>query len=157
MKSAALTRHGARVEAPEINSGDELWIWCHESPKWGNGLGLTARAFANEVIQEGGKKYVSIERIRVLPQEFGEKVYQASSISSGVIDYLIDRAHHNAYLLKDSDHEELLAVVAERERPLREHCVQEEDAFWRCALEQMASGLNHVAEKPVRESSVRPE
>lgn len=152
-----LAQRGPRIQAPNVGLGDELWIWCHESKEWGDGLGLTARAVVSEVTEINGKPVVGLERVSILPLKIGKQAYLASGVSSRVIDYLIIRAHHKAYLLEDSDHDELLAVVAERRRPLNEHRVREENSFWRSALEERAKGLEPVAQRSRSEVNVRPE
>lgn len=152
-----LAQRGSRIQAPDVGIGDELWIWCHESKEWGDGLGLTARAVANDVKEIDGKPVVGLREVRILPLKVGKQAYLASDVSSRAIDYLIVRAHHKAYLLEETDHDELLAVVAERERPLREHQASEEDSFWHCALDERVNGTELVADRSRREVNARPD
>lgn len=150
-----LAQRGSRIGAPDVGIGDELWIWCHESKEWGDGLGLTARAVAYDVKEIEGKPFVGIREVRILPLKISKQAYLASNVSSRAIDYLIVRAHHKVYLLEETDHGELLAVVAERERLLREYQAIEEDSFWRFALDERAKGTEPIANRSRTEINAR--
>ncbi len=152
-----LAGRGARIDAPDISPGDELWIWCHENREFGNGLGLTARAVAGQTIETEGRPHVCLVDVQIFDRKVGKAVYQASMVPSRVIDYLMVRTHHKAYLLEERDHEELLAVVAERDRPFLEYQVREQEGFWDNAIAAREQGNEPVAERRRRMTFDRPE
>jgi hypothetical protein len=62
---------GSRPNAPEIQQGDELWIWTHEDDEFGRGWGLTAKATAGPQRKQDDFIAITLRDVERLPRPFG--------------------------------------------------------------------------------------
>ena len=109
---------GKRERAPEIQPGDELWIWTHESKKYGGGRGLSAKATAAEFFDTDKGRTVKLKNVEIIQIE-GDLKYgplpknDAGKLESGsrLIDYTYTQTGSAAYLIEDKDYKDFLSVV----------------------------------------------
>lgn len=116
---------GKRQDAPAIETGDILWIWTHESPEYGNGRGLTAKAFAADVRPIGDQLAVSLENVELIKSHIAYAVFprdDENRVVSGsrLIDFTHTRTEYAAYLIDDDDYAEFIALVEKKSRELPE-------------------------------------
>lgn len=58
--------------APDVVSGDIIFVWVHESKEYGNGQGLTARCIAGEVMPDVDKdKHITLSEVKLFKPPMG--------------------------------------------------------------------------------------
>lgn len=139
-----------------IESGDKLWVWTHETKRYGDGVGLAAWAIAGNQIQVDGEAHVALKEVSILPRKIGKKMYQSLTTAVDVIDYSIGYSHDRGYLMPILDEEKISELVAERDRPILAAQRTIEDDRWRAALEKRHEGDNPEVDRIVRQCHARP-
>lgn len=111
---------GSRPDAPEIQHGDELWIWTHEDDQFGRGWGLTAKATAGSQRLKGEFTAVTIEKVERLERPFGFRDLEEGPTGSRLLDHASAHRHHQIYLIDDDDYAEFIALVERKSSELPE-------------------------------------
>ncbi len=111
-------RFGRREEAPAIAESDELWVWTHEHEDHGRGCGLTAKATASGITEEGVFKGVILQNVSLLARPFGLRVLGDDPTGSRLLDEVRRSRHHDAYLIEDEDYPDFIKIVETRNAPL---------------------------------------
>jgi hypothetical protein len=163
-KGTVLPRRGGGKSPVDIEQGDTLWIWTHETKLHGGGVGLAARAIAAG--DANGKDYVELADVYVLPRQIGKETYQRLSTRVEALDYTLGDAtgeksrngfnHHGAYLLTAEDHENLVALVREREEIFFEQSRSFDEEQWRAALAKRDTSVTANVDRARRQSFARP-
>lgn len=102
----------------ELETGDELWIWTHESS---GGRGLTAKAVAGDVSDRGESKAVVLHNVEIAPRPFDYRVFPEAPVNgrltgSRFLDYASTQRTSAIYVIEDDDYPDFIAVVQERGR-----------------------------------------
>ncbi|MGC9445658.1 HNH endonuclease [Cereibacter johrii] len=152
---------GKMQPAGEITPGDELWIWTHETPKHGGGVGLCAVALAGALFERDSKPHVALDRVKILTRKIGRSTFSVLGLPSRVISHTLGSSHNRVYLLEGNDREEFLALLAARDREALSARKASDDEGgeidWREALRAREDGRFLDAERAHREAAARPE
>ncbi|MEW2912291.1 HNH endonuclease signature motif containing protein [Leisingera sp. JC11] len=138
---------GLSQEAPQIQSGDELWIWTHEDDQFGRGWGLTARAIAGEQKDTGEHLAVPLTNVELLPRKFGFRDLGEGETGSRLLDYARSRRHYQVYLIEDADYDDFIRVVEERSARIPEEEQQKYTNGRNAAIRRHAEDLLAVSEE----------
>lgn len=115
IEGPALARAGKRQDAPNIQEGDELWIWTHEDDKFGRGWGLTAKATAGAQTEKQDGLAITLHDVKRLPRPFGlRNLLPRSAVGdtgSRLLNHINDDRWFNAFLIEDEDYPDFIAVV----------------------------------------------
>lgn len=165
-KGVVLPKRGGGKSATDIEEGDTLWIWTHETKPHGDGVGLAARATAARRLDVNGKPSVELDDVFVLPRQIGKRTYQRLSTRVDALDYTLGDGtgektqngfnHHGAYLLTAEDHDNLVALVRERDELVFEQSRSFDEEQWRAALAKRDTGETANADRARRQSFARP-
>jgi hypothetical protein len=114
-----LARRGKRVTAPQIQIGDELWIWTHESKQHGNGRGLCAKATAGGVFSKGPGPIVLLKNVEIIPRPFGYSIFPKNPVNghdtgSRLLDYTSTQRGYAVYYIEDEDYSDFVSLVEQR-------------------------------------------
>ncbi len=152
---------GEMKPAGEITPGDELWIWTHESPEHGGGVGLCALARAGVPFERNSKPHVALDQVTILTRKVGRSTFRGLGLPSRVIGHTLGSSHNRVYLLEGDDREEILALLAARDRDALSARGASDDEGgginWREALRAREDGRSMDAERDRREAAARPE
>lgn len=164
-KGVVLPERGGGKSTTDIEEGDTLWIWTHETKPHGGGVGLAARAIAARRFDLNGNSSVELDDVYVLPRQIGKGTYHRLSTRVDALDYTLGDStgeksqngfnHHGAYLLTAEDHENLLALVREREEIFFEQSRSFDEDQWRAALAKRDTGETATADRVRRQSFAR--
>jgi hypothetical protein len=99
--------------APQVQIGDELWIWTHEEK---GGQGLVARAVAADVEQSDRVLRITLSDVALIASPFGFDVFKKRPDNGHVtetrlLDYKSISRGTGAYLIDDDDLERFLGIV----------------------------------------------
>ncbi|MFZ1725543.1 MAG: HNH endonuclease signature motif containing protein [Albidovulum sp.] len=144
-------RKDRRNPAPDIQPGDELWIWTHESS---GGHGLSAEAVVHQVLQRGALTSVLLKGVELVSRPFGYKAFPRHSVNghvtgSRLLNYTSTMRPSAVYLIEEGDYSEFLSVVEQRGGVDREQRADSEDnaAYWEMEVlqhkEDLIAGLQN--------------
>ena len=144
----------------EITPGDELWIWTHETRKYGGGVGLCAVAEADVLFERDGKPHVALGQVKILNRKIGRSTFRGLGLPSRVIGHTVGSSHNRVYLLEGGDREEILALLASRDRDALSARGASDDERggidWREALRTRDDGRSTDVERARRTAAARP-
>ncbi len=120
----ALARKGPHQAAPDIQEGDQVWIWTYEDKEYGDGLGLTATATAGGQREAGEFFALRIHNVELLPQPVGFRKNAPNKCvfknDTRLLSYLRANRHHGAYLIEEDDFEDFQRAIEDATRGLPE-------------------------------------
>ena len=129
-RGPVLARKEDNKTKQKISSGDELWIWTHETS---GGHGLIAKATA--VCDPSATRTVVLQDVEIVPKPFDYRVFperpkplNGRVTGSRFLDYTSMQRPSAVYLLEGEDHEDFLAVV--RERGWAGEVLSQPDGYW---------------------------
>lgn len=158
-----LAREGKRVSAPDIQPGDELWVWTHESKAHGGGRGLTAKAIAAALRDTGDGKAVTLKDVEIIPRHLGYKtlpVNDANRIVSGsrLVDYTYTQTGYAVYLIEDVDLPDFMSLVEQRGWSLPKEQEPPGSFTWRSHIDSNKEHiLSDLTERRLNWQKVRPD
>lgn len=113
-----LARSGTRQSAPQIQRGDELWIWTHEDEGFGRGWGLTAKASVGQISFTDHQPLILLENVERLERPFGYRDLLPADSNAKTGSRLLDHANTHrtadAYLIEDEDYADFIKIVKEQ-------------------------------------------
>ncbi|EPX81146.1 HNH endonuclease [Litoreibacter arenae] len=121
---------GSRPNAPEIQQGDELWIWTHEDDEFGRGWGLTAKATAGPQRKQDNFIAITLRDVERLPRPFGLRDLGDGETGSRLLNHTRAHRHHQAYLIEDDDYADFRKVVDAKSHELPEDIRQSYAQGW---------------------------
>ncbi len=121
---------GSRPSAPEIQEGDELWIWTHEDDEFGRGWGLTAKATAGPQRRQDDFIWITLWDVERLPRPFGLRDLGDGETGSRLLNHARAHRHHQAYLIEDDDYADFRKVVDAKSQELPEEVRQSYAQGW---------------------------
>lgn len=121
---------GSRPSAPDIQQGDELWIWTHEDDQFGRGWGLTAKATAGSQRKRAGFIAITLQNVERLPRPFGLRDLGDGETGSRLLNHARAHRHHQAYLIEDDDYADFRMVVDAKSYELPEEVRQSYAEGW---------------------------
>lgn len=157
-----LAREGKRVPASEIQPGDELWIWTHESKAHGGGRGLTGKATAAAVSNASESKTVTLGDVEIIPRHLGYKTLPMNSenrIESGsrLVDYTHTQTGYAVYLIEDVDYPDFMSLVEQRGWSLQKEHDTTGAFAWRTHIDKNKDGiLSDLTERCLNWQKARP-
>lgn len=107
---------GRRPDGPEIEEGDRIWIWCHETE---GGAGLTARARVGQTMSTDGDKSIRPVDIEILERKIGYKDLAGMTKTPRVFEYTHGYNLAAVYFLTEEDEQEIQDAISEREAVFR--------------------------------------
>lgn len=148
---------GSRPRSPEIQEGDELWIWTHEDDQFGRGWGLTAKAVAGTQKKQDDYIAITLFDVEKLPRPFGLRDLGDGITGSRIIEHARAHRHHQAYLMEHDDYEDFRRVVDERSKALSADVQERYVAGWeREVLNHKNDLLSGLQERKVTAQKARP-
>lgn len=99
--------------APQVQVGDELWIWTHEEK---GGQGLVAQAVAGNVDQSNGIMRITLSNVALVSSPFGfdkftKRPDNGHVTGTRLLDYKSISRGTNAYLIEDDEISSFLEIV----------------------------------------------
>ena len=99
----------------ELSEGDDIWVWTHEDKKYGNGLGLTARAKIGGVRTENTKfgmhAFVVMKNVKLLKPHFRLDETPKGKSGSRAIEAIRGHRHHQTIEMDDELLSEFLSAI----------------------------------------------
>lgn len=157
-----LAREGKRVPAPDIQPGDELWVWTHESQAHGKGRGLSAKATAAAIRDTSEGKNVTLRDVEIVPRHLGYKTLpmnDANRIESGsrLVDYTYTQTGYAVYFIEDDDYPDFMSLVERRGWNMLEEDVVSGEFTWRSEIKKHENEiLANLTERRLSSQKLRP-
>ena len=105
-----------KVKPPQIQPGDELWIWTHEKK---GGKGLIAKATTANIATGEDDTRITLENVELVPHPFDFSVFpkkeksKRRKIGCRVLDYILAYTHSKVHWIEDDDYDEFARLAQE--------------------------------------------